>query len=88
MSTERLGVVPRTLWPPGMQCKKGAPNPLADTLAGDDRVLACLPPDRVRQLLRASGYVGNTSERRAEFLKRLGAASLRRRVSRGLLLES
>jgi len=51
--------------------QKGEPNPLADSLAGDERVLAFLPPDRVRELLDAGGYVGDAPQRCAEFLKRL-----------------
>ncbi len=53
--------------------QKGAPNPLADSLAGDERVLAFLPSDRVRELLDAGGYVGDAPERRREFLKRVRA---------------
>ena len=51
--------------------QKGAPNPLADSLAEDERVLAFLPPARVRELLDAGGYVGDAPQRCVEFLKRL-----------------
>jgi len=54
--------------------EKGAPNPLADSLSSDEQVLAFLPPERVRELLDASGYVGDTPQRCAEFLTRLRAA--------------
>ena len=53
--------------------QEGAPNPLADSLANEKQLLAFLPSERVRELLDASGYVGDTSERCAEFVKRLRA---------------
>jgi adenylosuccinate lyase len=41
----------------------GGPNPLADLLATDPQVLRYLPADRVRELLDATGYVGDAPER-------------------------
>lgn len=41
----------------------GEPNPLANKLATDDAILTHLAPDEVRELLDASGYVGNAPER-------------------------
>jgi len=58
--------------------QKGKPNPLADSLSGDERVLAFLPPDRVRGLLDAGGYVGDAPQRCAEFLKGLRAVLMAR----------
>lgn len=41
----------------------GAPNPLADLLAADSRITALIPAERVRNLLRADGYVGDAPQR-------------------------
>ena len=41
----------------------GGPNPLADLLATDPQVLRYLSADRVRELLDATGYVGDAPER-------------------------
>ena len=41
----------------------GEPNPLADRLATDPEVLRYLPTGRVRELLDATGYVGDAPER-------------------------
>ncbi|MBE9508678.1 MAG: adenylosuccinate lyase [Chloroflexi bacterium] len=41
----------------------GDPNPLADHLAADPEVLRYLPTGRVRELLDATGYVGDAPER-------------------------
>ena len=51
--------------------QKGRANPLATSLSGDERVLAFLPPDRVRLLLDAGDYVGDAPQRCTEFLQRL-----------------
>ena len=47
-------------WP---AVKAGQPNPLADALAGDERIVACLPAERVRALLDVAGYVGDAPQR-------------------------
>ena len=39
--------------------RQGQPNPLADLLANDPRILALVPATRVRQLLDASTHVGD-----------------------------
>ncbi|MEA3344828.1 MAG: adenylosuccinate lyase [Chloroflexota bacterium] len=56
--------------------QRGEPNPLAESLADDEQVLAFLPSDHVRELLDAGGYVGDAPQRCAEFLKRLRAVIL------------
>jgi adenylosuccinate lyase len=43
--------------------KAGQPNPLADALAGDERIVAYLPAERVRALLDVAGYVGDAPQR-------------------------
>jgi len=43
--------------------QRGEPNPLADRLAADPDVLRYLPAGRVRELLDATGYVGDAPER-------------------------
>jgi adenylosuccinate lyase len=43
--------------------RAGRPNPLPDLLAADPRLTAYLPPDRIRALLDATGYVGDASDR-------------------------
>ena len=43
--------------------RRGQPNPLPDRLAADPRLTAHLPPDRIRALLDATGYVGDAPER-------------------------
>jgi len=53
--------------------QRDEPNPLVQTLSCDERVLAFLPSDRVQALLDATGYVGDTPQRCAEFLRRLKA---------------
>ena len=49
---------------------------VADSLALDERVLGFLPPDRVRELLDAGGYVGDAPRRSAKLLKRLRAVTV------------
>ena len=39
--------------------RAGQPNPLVDLLADDPHITALLPVERVRELLRADGYVGD-----------------------------
>jgi adenylosuccinate lyase len=43
--------------------RSGQPNPLADLLAADPRLTALLPSARIRELLRADGYVGDAPQR-------------------------
>ncbi len=43
--------------------RAGQPNPLPDLLASDPRLTAYLPPDRIRGLLDATGYVGDAPDR-------------------------
>ncbi len=43
--------------------EQGAPNPLADQLAGDAKILAFLPAEKVRALLDAWAYVGDAPQR-------------------------
>jgi len=43
--------------------KEGKPNPLPDLLAGDPRLTALLPVERIRALMDATGYVGDAPER-------------------------
>lgn len=52
----------------------GAPNPLAGSLSADERVLAFLPPHRVRELLDPEGYVGDAPQRCTDFLCKLRSA--------------
>jgi adenylosuccinate lyase len=53
--------------------QRDAVNPLADSLAHDERVVDFLPSDRVRELLDAGGYVGDAPQRCGEFLDTLRA---------------
>jgi adenylosuccinate lyase len=53
-------------------------NPLSDLLAGDPEVLAYLPANQVRELLDASGYVGDAPLRAREL-----AAQLRKACAAG-----
>jgi adenylosuccinate lyase len=54
--------------------QKAAPNPLADSLSSDERVMSFLSSQRIRELLDASDYVGDAPQRCADFLKDLRAA--------------
>ena len=56
--------------------RRGQPNPLPDRLAADPRLTAHLPPDRIRALLDATGYVGDAAER-----ARALAGEMRRRCT-------
>ncbi|MCS7281968.1 MAG: adenylosuccinate lyase [Anaerolineae bacterium] len=58
--------------------RRGEPNPLADSLAEDERIRAYLSPEQVRALMDAGGYVGN-APRRARAL----AAEIRHRLHTG-----
>jgi adenylosuccinate lyase len=51
--------------------QRDMPNPLADSLADDERVRSYLPTDRVRELLDASDYVGDAPQRCGQFLTTL-----------------
>jgi len=53
----------------------GAPNPLIEGLAADEQILGHLDAARVRELLDASGHIGDAPER-----ARRGAAAIRARV--------
>ena len=53
----------------------GGPNPLADRLIADPEVLRYLPDDRVRELLDATGYIGDAPERARQM-----AASIRHTI--------
>ncbi len=52
----------------------GSPNPLADTLASDDRVLAWATADEVHGWMDASDYVGDAPERAVRIADALAAA--------------
>jgi adenylosuccinate lyase len=54
---------------------QGRPNPLADLLADDPDIISLLPPDEVRELLDAGGYVGEAPVR-ARSIARLARESL------------
>lgn len=56
--------------------RAGRPNPLPDLLAADPRLTVHLPPDRIRALLDATGYVGDAPDR----ARRL-AAEIRRHLT-------
>lgn len=43
--------------------QSGAPNPLAERLAADERIIKHVAPVRVRELLDASAYVGDAPQR-------------------------
>ena len=43
--------------------RRGEPNPLADLLAGDAEMTQHLTPDRIKELMDASAYVGDAPER-------------------------
>lgn len=43
--------------------RAGQPNPLADLLAGDERITVYLPAEQVRALLDVAGYVGDAPQR-------------------------
>ncbi|MCX8066605.1 MAG: adenylosuccinate lyase [Anaerolineae bacterium] len=58
--------------------RRGEPNPLADSLAEDERIRAYLSPEQVRALMDAGGYVGD-APRRARAL----AAEIRQRLHTG-----
>jgi adenylosuccinate lyase len=45
------------------EIEAGQPNPLAELLASDSNILGYLPADRVLELMDASGYVGDASQR-------------------------
>jgi adenylosuccinate lyase len=47
------------------------PNPLADSLSADGRVLTFLSPSRVSELLDAEGYTGDAADRCGAFLELL-----------------
>ncbi len=55
--------------------QQGEPNPLAGRLAADPEVLRHLPASHVRELLDASGYIGDAPERARQM-----AAAIRERV--------
>jgi adenylosuccinate lyase len=52
----------------------GAPNPLAEMLAADHRILRYVPSDRVHELLDASGHLGDASERARAFAHTIRAS--------------
>jgi len=45
------------------QLRQGNDNPLTDNLASDARLIALMPPEKVHELLDASGHVGDAPER-------------------------
>jgi adenylosuccinate lyase len=49
--------------------QSGAPNPLAERLASDERVTQFVPPDEVHVLLDASAYVGDAPARAREMVE-------------------
>ncbi|MBC7814932.1 MAG: adenylosuccinate lyase [Burkholderiales bacterium] len=57
----------------------GPANPLAETLSADERLIALLTPERIRELLHADTYVGDAPER-----TRALADSIRAAVSQGV----
>ncbi len=58
--------------------RRGEANPLADLLAADPRLTAYLPPEDIRSLLDASGYVGDAPERARSLVE-----EIRRKVGTG-----
>jgi len=61
--------------------QRGKGNPLIESLSGDGRIRAYLPPGRVRELLDARGYVGDAPARCREFLRLLRQAIKERAAS-------
>jgi adenylosuccinate lyase len=53
----------------------GAPNPLPDRLSADAAVTAYLPPEQVRALLDAAGYVGDAPERARDMAKQISEST-------------
>ncbi|MFQ5857967.1 MAG: adenylosuccinate lyase [Anaerolineae bacterium] len=49
----------------------GEPNPLLERLAGDEAITQFISPDRVRELLDASEYVGDASRRAKAVARRI-----------------
>jgi adenylosuccinate lyase len=49
--------------------QSGAPNPLTERLATDERVVEFVPPQKVRALLDASAYVGDAPQRARELVR-------------------
>jgi len=72
---EVLRVHSMTAWE---SIRRGEPNPLADLLAADPHLTAYFPPERIRSLLDASGYVGDAPERARSL-----AEEIRRRIGAG-----
>ena len=54
--------------------QRGEGNPLIESLSGDERITAYLPPGRVRELLKARSYVGDAPGRCRGFLRLLRRA--------------
>ena len=52
----------------------GKPNPLADLLAADPEVLRYVDAERVRELLDATGHVGDAPQRARKMAKRMAQA--------------
>ena len=61
--------------------QRGEPNPLADSLASEPAFLALLPAARIRELLDASGYVGEAPQR-ARALAQQARATIESNYSR------
>jgi adenylosuccinate lyase len=59
--------------------QQGKPNPLVGRLAADPEILRYLPAGRVRELLDASGHVGDAPERARQM-----AAAIREHVEGGV----
>lgn len=72
---EVLRVHSMTAWE---SIRRGETNPLPDLLAADPRLTAYLPPEDIRSLLDASGYVGDAPERARSL-----AGEIRRKVGTG-----
>jgi len=57
---ERIRVLTMQAW---KVLQSGAPNPLADLIAADPEFLRYLPVDQLRELMDASGYIGDAPDR-------------------------
>jgi len=55
--------------------QKGAPNPLVDRLTDEPRILRHLSAQRVRDLLDASGHIGDAPQRAQRMAKRIREAA-------------
>jgi adenylosuccinate lyase len=61
--------------------RQGQANPLADLLCNDARITGLVPPDDVRELLRADGHIGDAPERARNLASVVRAALLQQEAA-------